>query len=47
MLIEFHRINDPHLLSQGQQHSEHVIEPDLFSGPGMSLDCGRQRVTFS
>lgn len=47
MLIEFRRINDPHLPSQGQQRGEHVIEPDLFSCPGMSLDCSRQRVTFS
>lgn len=40
MLIEFRRINDPDLLRHGQQHSEHVTGPDMFSCPGRSRDRG-------
>lgn len=46
MFIEFHRSNDPQLLSGGQQHSEHVTRADLFSCAAVSRDCGRHRATF-
>lgn len=52
MLIEFHRINGPHLL--GQDNNAASMWPSLTSTvtcfpscPGVSRDCGRHWVTFS